>query len=137
MQLYVKCGFDNKPEFDEALEYLTSIVGGDIAYTGRDFDTTNEEWFIETYAELTQNQLNELTALCPIRPPRPPRQRSKQQAISKIAFGIGLHGGGYHPDDHMDEVTWEDCDILGLDPYKLTLDLMEEFGIIPEHLKEV
>ena len=132
MQLYVKCGFDNKPEFDKALEYLTPIVGRDIAYTGRDFDLANEQWFIETYTELTQNQLNELTALCPI---RPRRQRSKQQVIAKIAFGIGLHGCGYHPDDHMDDVTWEDCDILGLDPYKLTLDLMVEFGIINNKTK--
>lgn len=134
MQLCVKCFFDNKPEFDKALDYLIPILGSDIAYTGRDFhDYDNDSYYIEAYGNLTQDQLNELTALCPI---KPPRQRSKQQVISKIAFGIGLHGGGYHPDDHMDDVTWEDCDILGLDPYKLTLDLMAEFGIIPEHLKD-
>lgn len=127
MQLYVKCGFDNKPEFDKALEYLTPIVGRDITYTGRDFDLTNEQWFIETYAELTQDQLNELTALCPI---RPRRQISKQRVISKIAFGIGMYGMSYHPDDHLDDETWEDAKILGLDVYDIVAELMKEFGII-------
>lgn len=126
MQLYVKCGFDNKPEFDKALEYLTSIVGGDIAYSGRDFDLANESWFIETYAELTQNQLNKLTALCPI---RPSRQINKQRIIAKLAFGIGKYGMSYHPDDHLDGLTWEDAKILGLDVYELAENLMEEFGV--------
>lgn len=133
MQLCVKCYFDNKPEFDRAQDYLESIVGGNICVSGRDIEPEDGRHYIETYMDLTQDQLNGLLELCPI---RPPRQRSKQQVISKIAFGIGMYGGGYHPDDHLDYETWEDCDILGLDPYKLTLDLMAEFGIIPEHLKD-
>lgn len=69
MELCVKCFFDNKPEFEKALNYLKPIVGNDMAYTGKDFGLTNEIYSIETYNELTQDQLNELIALCPIRPP--------------------------------------------------------------------
>lgn len=133
MELCVKCFFDNKSDFDKALAYLKPIVNNDIAYTGRDFDLTNETYFIETYATLTQDQLNELTALCPI---RPRREISKQRVYSKIAFGIGLYGASYHPDDYLDDETFEDCKILGLDPCAVALDLMTEFGITPEHLKD-
>lgn len=126
MQLCVKCFFDNKPEFDKALEYLTPIVGGHICVSGVDIEQEDDRHYIETYAELTQDQLNELTALCPI---RPRREISKQRVISKISFGIGMYGMSYHPDDHLDDETWEDAKILGLDVYDLAANLMEEFGI--------
>ena len=125
MYLYAKCCFDNEPEFDRALEYLTPIVASPMAYTGPDFDLVDNEWIIEVY--LTQDQLNGLTALCPI---RPRREISKQRVISKIAFGIGRYGMSYHPDDHLDDEAWEDADILGLDVYDIVADLMKEFGII-------
>lgn len=132
MEINVKCYFDNKPEFEKALDYLKPIVGGDMAYTGKDFDPTNETYYIETYSVLTQSQLDELTALCPI---RPKREISKQRVYSKIAYGIGLHGSSYHPDDMLDDVTFEDCKILGLDPSEIAFELMAEFDVLPDHIK--
>lgn len=133
MELCVKCFFDNKSDFDKALAYLKPIVGGDICYSGQAIETEPNNWAIETYKPITQDQLDELTALCPI---RPRREISKQRVYSKIAFGIGLHGSSYHPDDMLDDVTFEDCKILGLDPCAVALELMAEFGITPEHLKD-
>ncbi len=127
MEICVKCFFDNVVEFNKALDYLRPITGGDIAISGQDVELEGPyDYYIETYHSLTQDQLNELTALCPI---RPKREISKQQVLAKIAFGIGLHGINYHPDDHLDAETWEDAKILGLDVYDLAANLMKEFGI--------
>lgn len=39
MEICVKCFFDNKPEFEKALNYLKPIVGNsNIAYSGRDVE---------------------------------------------------------------------------------------------------
>lgn len=131
MELCVKCFFDNKSDFEKALNYLKPIVGNDMARTGNDCEHKDYDgYYIETYRPISKAQLDELTALCPIR-----RKMTKQQIISKIAFGIGRLEGSYHPEDDLDEETWNACQSLGLDPCAITLDLMVEFGIIPEHLK--
>lgn len=126
MEICVKCFFDNKPEFEKALNYLKPIVGHDMDYSGQAFGAEPNNWVIDTYSPLTQNQLDELTALCPI---RPKREISKQHVYSKIAFGIGVYGSSYNPDDMLDDDTLEDCKILGLDPFEITHELMVEFEI--------
>lgn len=126
MEICVKCFFDNKPEFEKALNYLKPIVGHDINYSDQNLDAKSNSWHIETYSPITQNQLDELTALCPI---RPAREISEQHVYSKIAFGIGLYGSSYNPDDMLDDDTLEDCKILGLDPSAITHELMVEFEI--------
>lgn len=128
MELCVKCFFDNKPEFEKALDYLKPIVGDDMAYT----NLTYEIYCIETYKELTQDQLNELTALCPI---RPKCEITKEGVYSKIAYGIGLHGSSYSPDDMLDNETLKDCKILGLDPSEIAFELMAEFDVLPDYIK--
>ena len=130
MEICVTCYFDNKPEFEKALNYLKPIAGRCIEYN--DGESASKVLYIEEHTSLTQDQLNELTALCPI---RPRREISKQRVISKIAFGIGLHGMSYHPDDHLNDETWEDAKILGLDVYELAANLMEEFGIFNNKTK--
>lgn len=152
MELCVKCFFDNKSDFDKALAYLKPIVGGDMCVSGQDVEVRDMGLYIETYRCLTQAQLDRLTALCPI---RPKREITKQRVYSKMAFLIGRFGAAYHPEDDLRELAPEDstyddivqlelaqndidymCDKLGLDPCAIALDLMTEFGITPEHLKD-
>lgn len=133
MEICVKCFFDNKSEFEKAQKYLEGLGHSQLCISGRDVEyTAPYDYYIEDYHTITQDQLNELTALCPI---RPKREISKQHVYSKIAFGIGLHGSSYSPDDMLDDETLEDCKILGLDPFTITLELMAEFGVLPDHIK--
>ena len=146
MQLNVKCTFINKREFEKALEYLKPIVGGDIAYSGKDFDDNGEVWHLETYASLTQDQLNGLTALCPIRPIRP---ITKESIYNKIAFMIGRLGDAYHPEDpievddpneqlHLEMLQNDighDCDALGLDPCAIALEVLCDLEISSKRFK--
>lgn len=132
MELCVKCFFDNKSDFEKTLNYLKPIIGGDMDYSGQAFDAEPNNWIIETHKPITQAQLDGLTALCPI---RPKRVITKQRVYSKIAFGIGLYGSSYHPDDYLDDDTFEDCKILGLDPSAIALELMKEFEILPDYMR--
>lgn len=147
MEICVKCFFDSKSEFEKALNYLKPIVGGDINYSGQAFETEPNNWAIETYKPIAQDQLNELTALCPI---RPKRKVTKEMVYNRIAYLIGIFGAGYHPDDdvrdlapegssyeylvHL-EITQNDidymCDALGLDPCAITLEVLTDLGINP------
>lgn len=147
MEICVKCFFDNKPEFEKALNYLEPIVGfPNIAYSGRDVECDpNGNSYIETYGPITQDQLNELTALCPI---KPKRKITKEGVYSKIAYMIGIFGAGYHPEDDMlDHIDYEDpmreklqaiqndidhdCDALGLNHLAITLEVLTDLGINP------
>lgn len=148
MEICVKCFFDNKSEFEKALNYLKPIMGSDIAYSGRDFELDSREGnYIETYSPITQIQLDELTALCPL---KPKKKVSKEAVYNRIAYLIGIFGASYHPDDdvrdlapegssyeylaHL-EVTQNDidymCDALGLDPCAIALEVLTDLGINP------
>ena len=142
MELCVKCYFDNKPEFEKALNYLKPIVGDDIAYSDK-----VGEFYIETYRSITQAQLNGLTALCPI---GSRRKVSREAIYNRIAYLIGIFGAGYHPEDDVRDLAPEDssyeylahlevtqndidfmCDALGLDPCAIALEVLTDLGINP------
>lgn len=156
MELCVKCFFDNKSEFEKALNYLETTIGSsNMAYSGRDVELDpNGNSYIETYGPITQNQLNELTALCPIRPKRDTTKVTKEMVYNRIAYLIGRFGAAYHPDDDVRDLAPDDidyielvhlelvqndidfgCDVLGLDPCAIALEIATSLGIIPEHIK--
>ena len=150
MEICINCHFDNKSEFEKALNYLKPIVGGDINYSGQAFETEPNNWAIETYKPITQDQLNELTALCPI---RPRVEVSKDAVRNKIAYMIGRFGASYHPEDDIRDLIDSDdfdevqhfeivqndidyiCDALGLDPCAIALEIAASLYIIPDRLK--
>ena len=152
MEICVKCFFDNKPEFEKALNYLETTIGSsNMAYSGRDVELDpNGNSYIETYGPITQDQLNELTALCPI---KPRVEVSKEAVRNKIAYMIGRFGASYHPDDDVRDLIDSDdfgevphfeiiqndidyiCNALGLDPCAIALEVMASLYIIPDHLK--
>ena len=133
MEICINCFFDNKSEFEKAKEYLGVTLEHEI-YTSIDEPNEYPEgtYWINDDSSITQDQLNELTALCPI---RPKREITKEGIYSKIAYGIGLHGLSYNPDDMLDNETLEDCKILWLDPSMITLGLMAEFDVLPDYIK--
>lgn len=111
MEICVKCFFDNKSEFEKALNYLKPIVDGNIDYSG---------------------------------------QVSREAVYNRIAYLIGIFGASYHPDDNVRdlapegssyeylthlEVTQNDidymCDVLGLDPCAIALEVLTDLGINP------
>lgn len=151
MEICVKCFFDNKPEFEKALNYLEGLGHNQLCISGRDAECNGPyDYYIEDYHSITQDQLDELTALCPI---KPRVEVSKDAVRNKIAYMIGRFGAGYHPEDDVRDLIDSDnfdevqhfeivqndinyiCDTLGLDPCAIALEVAASLYIIPDHIK--